>query len=129
MEMPEVDAYGLLTEGFREVSRILDESNSTLAVDPILAELAGFAEQHPESDGLRLAMMRLLDSRAVSASAEAVQYFAHKFRWGWLEAEVRSRYLESVTKLDRRMIRHYERMLESFRDDWEDRDLFPSLGN
>lgn len=72
-------------------------------------------------------MLQVLDSRELSASAEVLQYFAYRFRWGWLKSEVETRYLESSTRHDHKAARHYERVLEAFADDWEDRDLFPSL--
>ncbi|MEU1372516.1 hypothetical protein ABZ442_02475 [Streptomyces triculaminicus] len=125
--MPESNVSGLLMDGFREVSRILDEKNSTLAADPLLAELAEIVGREPVSDLSRLAVLRVVESRELSAAAEIIQYFAHRFRWGWLEEEVRRCYLESLANEDRKSARHYERMLEAFSDDWEDRDLFPSL--
>ncbi|MEW1632763.1 hypothetical protein AB0469_01685 [Streptomyces sp. NPDC093801] len=125
--MSESDTYELLMNGFSEVSRILDEKNSTLVADPILAELVRIAAQDPSSDGVKLALLQVLGSRDMSAAVEIVQYFAQSLRWNWLQIEVRQRYVESVTNGDRRKIRHYERMLEAFSADWEDRDLFPSL--
>ncbi|MFI9309625.1 hypothetical protein [Streptomyces triculaminicus] len=125
--MPESNVSELLMDGFREISRILDEKNSTLAVDPLLAELAEIVSREPVSDLPRLAVLQVVESRELSAAAEIIQYFAHRFRWGWLKEEVRRCYLESLANEDRKRVRHYERMLEAFSDDWEDRDLFPSL--
>jgi hypothetical protein len=121
--------YELLVDGFQQVSGILDERKSTLAADPVLAELADrvAAAPDPESDEVKRALLHALDSRELSAAAEVVQYFAHRFRWAWLHAEVEQRHLDCLTRVDRRLTRHYERMLEAFSPDWEDRDLFPSL--
>ncbi|RRR81151.1 hypothetical protein [Streptomyces sp. RP5T] len=119
----------LLLDGFRQVSVILDERKSTLVADPVLAELADrvAAAPDPESDEVKQALLHAVDSRELSGAAEAVQYFAHRFRWVWLRDEVERRHLDSLTRVDRRLMRHYERMLEAFSPEWEDRDLFPSL--
>ncbi|MBT2401224.1 hypothetical protein [Streptomyces sp. ISL-100] len=125
--MPESVTYELLMDGFHEASKILNEKHSTLAADPVLAGLAKLVGRDPASGDVKLAVLQVLDSQEFSAAAEVIQYFAQMFRWSWLEAEVGNRYLESVTNGDRRKTRHYERMLEAFAEDWEDRDLFPSL--
>ncbi|MFF7073839.1 hypothetical protein [Streptomyces pseudovenezuelae] len=121
----------LLVDGFRQVSKILDERKSTLAADPVLAELADrvAAAPDPESDEVKGALLYAVDSRELSGAAEAVQYFAHRFRWTWLREEVERRHLDSLARVDHRLIRHYERMLEAFSSGWEDRDLFPSLNS
>jgi len=121
----------LLVDGFRQVSKILDERKSTLAADPVLAELADrvAAAPDPESDEVKGALLYAVDSRELSGAAEAVQYFAHRFRWSWLREEVERRHLDSLTRVDHRLIRHHERMLEAFSPGWEDRDLFPSLNS
>ncbi|MFF4832537.1 hypothetical protein [Streptomyces sp. NPDC001315] len=121
--------YELLVDGFHQVSGILDQRKSTLVADPVLAELAArvAAAPDPESDEVKRALLYALDSRELSGAAEVVQYFAHRFRWAWLRGEVEQRYLDCLTQVNRRLIRHYERMLEAFSSDWEDRDLFPSL--
>ncbi|MFG2799898.1 hypothetical protein [Streptomyces pseudovenezuelae] len=72
----------LLVDGFRQVSKILDERKSTLAADPVLVELADrvAAAPDPESDEVKGALPYAVDSRERSGAAEAVQYFAHRFR-------------------------------------------------
>ncbi|MGW7546441.1 hypothetical protein ACWGKQ_35850 [Streptomyces sp. NPDC054770] len=125
--MSEIEMYELLLQGFRSVSAILNERHSTLIADPILAELAELASRDEESDGVRRALLELLDSPDFSADAEVAQYFAYRFKWDWLKGEIRQRYLESVSGVDHKRARHYQRMLEAFADDWEDKDLFPSL--
>ncbi|MFF7173144.1 MULTISPECIES: hypothetical protein [Streptomyces] len=132
MTVPEPERLDdLLVDGFRQVSDILDERKSTLAADPVLAELADLvaAAPDPESDEVKRALLHAVDSRELSGAAEAVQYFAHRFRWTWLREEVERRHLDSLTRVDHRLIRHYERMLEAFSPEWEDRDLFPSLNS
>ncbi|MEX1655231.1 hypothetical protein ABZ960_18955 [Streptomyces pseudovenezuelae] len=132
MTVPEPERLDdLLVDGFRQVSDILDERKSTLAADPVLAELADrvAAARDPESDEVKRALLHAVDSRELSGAAEAVQYFAHRFRWTWLREEVERRHLDSLTRVDHRLIRHYERMLEAFSPEWEDRDLFPSLNS
>lgn len=127
MAESETELYSLLVNGFREVSIILDEKKSTLAADPILAKLAARVASEQESNEVRRAFLYALDSRELSGDAEVVQYFAYLFQWIWLRSEVEKRYLDCVTNTNRRLIRHFERMLEAFSHDWEDRDLFPSL--
>ncbi|MFF5956817.1 hypothetical protein [Streptomyces luteogriseus] len=126
--MSEAELYETLVKGFREVSSVLDERLSTLAADPLLAELALRVESDPDSAGVKKALLSAVDSRTLSGAAEIVQYFAYRFRRDWLRIEVEKRYLECLTNENRRLTRHYERMLEAFSVDWEDRDLFPSLG-
>ncbi|MFI8850209.1 hypothetical protein [Streptomyces sp. 891-h] len=125
--MPESALYEALVNGFREVSAILDQKHSTLAADPVLADLAARVESVPESEEVKIAILYALDSRELSGSAEVVQYFAHRFRWNWLRSELEKRHSGSLANVDHRLTRHYERMLEAFTQDWEDRDLFPSL--
>ncbi|MEU9488964.1 hypothetical protein AB0D83_35920 [Streptomyces decoyicus] len=127
IELSEAETCEKLMAGFRTVSSILDETYSTLAADPLLADLAKLVSRDPQSSGVKLAILQVLDSRELSASAEVLQYFAHRFRWSWLQSEVESRRLESSTRRDQKAARHYERVLEAFADEWEDRDLFPSL--
>lgn len=119
--------YECLTQGFREASRILKQTNSTLAVDRLLSDLAAYVEGRQDSKGVKDSLVCALESRGGLVSGEVIQYFAHRFRWGWLEGEVRSRYLRSLESGDRRTARYCERILEAFLEDWEDRDLFPSL--
>ncbi|WP_329296587.1 hypothetical protein [Streptomyces pseudovenezuelae] len=97
------------------MSEILDERKSDLAADPVLAELAErvAAAPDPESDEAKRALLNAVDSRELSGAAEAVQYFVHRFRWSWLREEVERRHLDSLTRVDHRLIRHYERMLEA----------------
>jgi hypothetical protein len=121
------ELYETLVQGFHEVSLLLDERNSTLAADPVLAGLAARVELNPDSDDVKRALLSVLDSRELSGAAEVIQYFAHRFQWDWLRSEVEKRHLKYLTDVNHRMIRHHERMLEAFSFDWEDRDLFPSL--
>jgi len=87
------------------------------------------AAPDPESDEVKGALLYAVDSRELSGAAEAVQYFAHRFRWTWLREEVERRHLDSLARVDHRLIRHHERMLEAFSPGWEDRDLFPNLNS
>lgn len=65
------------------MSKILDERKSTLAADPVVAELTErvAATPDPESDEVKGALLYAVDSRELSGAAEVVQYFAHRFRW------------------------------------------------
>ncbi|MBQ1122978.1 hypothetical protein [Streptomyces sp. B15] len=125
--MPESSLHETLVSGFREISAILDQRHSTLAVDPALADLAARVETAPEPDEVKTAILYTVDSRELSGSAEIVQYFAHRFRWNWLRSELEKRHSNSLATVNHKLTRHYERMLEAFTQDWEDRDLFPSL--
>ncbi|MFF4232820.1 hypothetical protein [Streptomyces sp. NPDC001820] len=126
--MSESEVYALLINGFREVSTTLDQTLSTLAADPVLDELANRVEPLQESDEIRQAILYVLDShQEFSGAAEIVQYFADRFQWAWMRDEVEKRYLDCLANRDIRLTRHFERMLEAFSPDWEDRELFPSL--
>ncbi|WP_306321776.1 MULTISPECIES: hypothetical protein [unclassified Streptomyces] len=119
--------HQVLVDGFRRVSELLDRTSSTLAADPVLDQLAAHVDAAPESADTRKALSQVLDSWELPGVTEFIQYFGHRFRWDWLRREVEAGYRDSVTRPNRRLTRHYERMLESFSDDWEDKDLFPSL--
>ncbi|MDF4248773.1 hypothetical protein, partial [Streptomyces sp. WMMB303] len=64
--MPESALYEALVNGFREVSAILDQKHSTLAADPILADLAARVESVHESEEVKIAILYALDSRELS---------------------------------------------------------------
>ncbi|MEV7491505.1 hypothetical protein HFP69_27095 [Streptomyces sp. ARC12] len=125
--MSESGLHALLVKGFRDVSELLDRKQSTLAAAPLLADLAAEVEPSAQSDEVKRAFLYALDSRELSGTVEIIQYFAHRFRWSWLRTEVEKRYLDRLANGDHRLTRHYERMLEAFSSDWEDKDLFPGI--
>lgn len=112
---------------FAEVSQILDRTQSTLHIDALLADIAGEMEADGREDIQREVFVQLLDSGHFGGKLETIQFFAFRFKWPWLRQELTNRLAEKVEVHDLRGARIYEAMLEAFEDDWEDRDLFPSL--
>ncbi|MFJ6769916.1 hypothetical protein ACIQOV_02860 [Kitasatospora sp. NPDC091257] len=127
-DAPHSGAAQSLIREFSEISLLLDESQSTLVIDPILARIANNAEVHGDFEGLKSAILWALHSGQAYAACEIVQFYGFRFRWPWLRKEVEDMFLDKAEKVDLRAMRFYESMLEAFDDNWEDRDLFPSLG-
>lgn len=115
-----------LRQRFKEISDLLDAENSTLAIDPFLAELADKAEG--SSRVVVEVIERALRLNEFSAIREIAQYYAFRFRWRELEIQVEGLLLEARNSKDLRKARSLETILDAFSDDWEDVDLFPSLG-
>lgn len=67
---------------------------------------------------IRAAVFWVLDSSEARAGAELVRYFAYRFRWDWLEDELRQRFRDRSSAGDWRATRRYEWILEAFDDDW-----------
>ncbi|MFG3053009.1 hypothetical protein ACGFZP_18930 [Kitasatospora sp. NPDC048239] len=126
-EAPRSGMASSLIGQFSEISRLLDESQSTLIIDPILARIANDAEARGDFGELKSAILWALHSGKAYASCEIVQFYGFRFRWPWLKKEIEDMLLDKAEKVDFRAMRAYELMLEAFDDNWEDRDLFPSL--
>ncbi|WP_152617578.1 hypothetical protein [Phaeacidiphilus oryzae] len=123
---PEISS---LIARFEDISRVLDATNSTLSIDPMLAELARELEVAGELEKVKPAVLWVLRSSDCSAAVEIVQFLAFRFRWQWLKIGVEEALLDATERRDLRAARAFEVMLEAFSDDWEDIDLFPSLAN
>lgn len=112
-----------------EVTVVLQATESTLEIDPFLAELArGLTNDLLiDESGVKEEAIGFLEIADSPAKLCIIQYLAHRFRWPWLKSEISQRLALSRSSRDLRAMRRYEVMLESFDDDWQDVDLFPSL--
>ncbi|MFB7378201.1 hypothetical protein ACFC6U_30255 [Kitasatospora purpeofusca] len=124
---PQSSAVKSLIEEFSRISRILDESQSTLAIDPMLERIASTAEATGGIEGLESAILWMLRSGQEYAACEIIQFYGYRFRWPRLRVAIEEMLRTSTESIDLRAARSYELMLEAFDDNWEDREFFPSL--
>ncbi|MFD0277497.1 hypothetical protein ACFVHB_26810 [Kitasatospora sp. NPDC127111] len=124
---PDSTVVGSLLSTFLELSRRLDETQSTLVIDPLLARTGDEVEAHGRLAELDESILTALRGGQVHAILEISQYYGHRFRSPRLRREFDERQAGAIEGGDRRTVRFCEAVLEAFDDDWEDRDLFPSL--
>ncbi|MEU1432426.1 hypothetical protein ABZ412_35695 [Nocardia sp. NPDC005746] len=77
------------------------------AADPVLAAMVPMMTTADPSE-IRAAVLWVLDSGEARVGAELVRYFAHRFRWDWLEDELRHRFRDRSSARDWRATRWYE---------------------
>ena len=90
-------------------------------VEPLLEDLVDWINLHPFCRTKVAARFRELVASIDSENVEILQFCMHALRW----AEILLAAQESATmteNVDRRRL--YERLLESFLDDWPEKDLF-----
>ncbi|MFY1700956.1 hypothetical protein ACN28G_04295 [Micromonospora sp. WMMA1923] len=114
----------------RELIRIgerLTETNSTLKIDEALKSFSDVVRSSKCEALLEGEILRQVESvQGLTVPVEIIQYVAHVFAWPSLRRAVATLLIEARSS-DLRGARALELIDESLSEDWEDRDLFPSL--
>lgn len=115
-----------LRYGFGVASDVLDATNSTLEIDPLLERMAVRADEASYAVAIRV-LVEALRAARFSAIREIAQYFAYRFKWPEFRTDVEALLAEARSAGDLRKARSLETVLEAFDDGWEDLEFFPSL--